>query len=319
MDTTKELLKKSAAEAVDILSKRYAEKQAQMTKSAENEALRQAILGGAIGGGAAGLGSLGYNYLRGKKMSLKDTLYAALAGAVPGAALGGMLPNDTIGKLPFDVTFGIDPFSKAPPQQVPGAGGQINSPPIPRGEQEVPADPPKGWWDKTKEVVADGAVDVGLIGGGATTGAVLGNAAGNKLTSNFKELPIYTPSKSTAEALKELGAARAANNNGVPGPGYDRRKGELHAKQEAAIKENIARENAATTKPRMAQRGFGNRVTKGFVKAPFVGGGLAAGSYLVPLGGHAAGKGVSDLAAAIDKLNKWLAPPPTPANPPIKP
>lgn len=95
---------------MDILSKLYAEKQAQMTKSAENEALRQAILGGAIGGGAAGLGSLGYNYLRGKKLSLKDTLYAALAGAVPGAALGGMLPNDTIGKLPFDVTLGIDPF-----------------------------------------------------------------------------------------------------------------------------------------------------------------------------------------------------------------
>lgn len=299
MDTTKELLKKSAAEAVDILSKRYAEKQAQMTKSAENEALRQAILGGAIGGGAAGLGSLGYNYLRGKKMSLKDTLYAALAGAVPGAALGGMLPNDTIGKLPFDVTFGIDPSLPKDPPTTP--------PPTTR----PPTPPPRSWEDV--------GVDTGLIVGGATTGAVLGNAAGNKLTSNFKELPIYTPSKSTAEALKELGAARAANNNGVPGPGYDRRKGELHAKQEAAIKENIARENAATTKFRMAQRGLGNRVTKGFVKAPFVGGGIAAGSYLVPLGGHAAGKGVSDLAAAIDGLNKWLAPPPKPANPPIKP
>ena len=299
MDTTKELLKKSAAEAVDILSKRYAEKQAQMTKSAENEALRQAILGGAIGGGAAGLGSLGYNYLRGKKMSLKDTLYAALAGAVPGAALGGMLPNDTIGKLPFDVTFGIDPsLPKDPPKKDPPT-----TPP--------PPPPPRSWEDV--------GVDAGLIGGGAATGAVLGNSFGNKLTSNFKELPIYTPSKSTAEALKELGAARAANNNGVPGPGYDRRKGELHAKQEAAIKENIARENAATTKPRMAQRGFGNRVTKGFVKAPLWGGGIVAGSYLVPLGGHAAGKGVSDLAAAIDGLNKWLVPPPKPANPPIKP
>lgn len=49
-----------------------------------------------------------------------------------------MLPNDTIGKLPFDVTLGIDPFSKSPSAGADsagagdvtpvGAGGQINSP-----------------------------------------------------------------------------------------------------------------------------------------------------------------------------------------------
>lgn len=302
MDTTKELLKKSAAEAVDILSKRYAEKQAQMTKSAENEALRQAILGGAIGGGAAGLGSLGYNYLRGKKLSLKDTLYAALAGAVPGAALGGMLPNDTIGKLPFDVTFGIDPsFSKAPPKKDPSKGG----PPI-----EDP--PPTLSWE-------DVGVNAGLITAGTVGGAVGGNMFGNKLTSKFKEVPIYSPSKTNAEALKALGAARADNANDVPGnPGYNRRKADLHAKQEAAINKNIARESTATIKPRMSPIGLGNRVTTGGVKLPLIAAGAAGGAYLVPLGGHAAGKGVSDLAAAVDQLNKWLAPP-KPANPPIKP
>ena len=300
MDTTKELLKKSAAEAVDILSKRYAEKQAQMTKSAENEALRQAILGGAIGGGAAGLGSLGYNYLRGKKMSLKDTLYAALAGAVPGAALGGMLPNDTIGKLPFDVTFGIDPsLPKDPPKKDP----PTPPPPLP---------PPRSWEDV--------GVDATLIGTGGAVGAVGGNTVGNKLTSNFKDLPKYAPSRTNAEALEALGAARAANANDVPGnPGYDRRKAELHAKQEAAISKNIARESAATVKSRMSPRGLGNMVTKGYVKTPFVLGGMGLGGYLTPLAGHAAGKGVSDLAAAIAGLNKWLAPPPEPANPPIKP
>lgn len=300
MNTTKELLKKSAAEAVDILSKLYAEKQAQMTKSAENEALRQAILGGAIGGGAAGLGSLGYNYLRGKKMSLKDTLYAALAGAVPGAALGSMLPENTIGKLPFDVTLGIDPsFPKDPPKKDP-----------PKKDPPTP-EPPLSW----EEFGANTA----LIGTGGTVGAVGGNSVGNKLTSNFRDLPKYAPSKTNAEALKELGAARAANNNGVPGPGYDRRKGELHAKQEAAINKNIARESAATIKSRMAPRGLGNMVTKSYAKAPFVLGGMGLGGYVTPWLGHKAGKGASNLAAAIASLNKWLAPPPEPANPSIEP
>ena len=302
MDTTKELLKKSAAEAVDILSKRYAEKQAQMTKSAENEALRQAILGGAIGGGAAGLGSLGYNYLRGKKLSLKDTLYAALAGAVPGAALGGMLPNDTIGKLPFDVTFGIDPsLPKDPPKK---------DPPTP-----PPPPPPK-----PPLSLGEIAANTALIGTGGAVGAVGGNTVGNKLTSNFKDLPKYAPSRTNAEALEALGAARAANANDVPGnPGYDRRKAELHAKQEAAINKNIARESAATVKSRMSPRGLGNMVTKGYVKTPFVLGGMGLGGYLTPWMGHKAGEGASNLAAAIAGLNKWLAPPPEPANPPIKP
>lgn len=302
MDTTKELLKKSAAEAVDILSKRYAEKQAQMTKSAENEALRQAILGGAIGGGAAGLGSLGYNYLRGKKLSLKDTLYAALAGAVPGAALGGMLPKDTIGKLPFDVTFGlgVDPFSETPPV---GARGQANTPPIPRGEQEIPSEQerPKGWDDLTPN-----AVGIGI-------GGVMGNVGGSFITRDYKDLPRYNPLPDDAKALKDVREAIAANK--LPGqPGHDKKLAKTHAAQEAAIGKNIARSLEGTTKGRAASSGPLNNVTRGGVKGTTTVLGAMLGNHVIPKMSESAGT----LASSIASLSKWLAPPDK-NNPPIKP
>lgn len=298
MDTTKELLKKSAAEAVDILSKLYAEKQAQMTKSAENEALRQAILGGAIGGGAAGLGSLGYNYLRGKKMSLKDTLYAALAGAVPGAALGGMLPENTIGKLPFDVTFGIDPFSKDPSAGADsagagdvtpvGAGGQINSPPIPRGIQEIP----KEW----SELVPN-AVGIGI-------GGVGGNVGGSFITRDYKDLPRYSPLPDDAKALKDVREAIKANK--LPGqPGHDKKLAKTHAAQEAAIQKNIARSLEGTNKGRASASGPMNRVTRGGVKGTATLLGALLGNHVIPRMSESAGA----LASSITDFNKWLAPP----------
>ena len=292
MDTTKELLKKSAAEAVDILSKRYAEKQAQMTKSAENEALRQAILGGAIGGGAAGLGSLGYNYLRGKKMSLKDTLYAALAGAVPGAALGGMLPNDTIGKLPFDVTLGIDPSLPKDPsagaEGPEGAGGQANTPPVPYGEQEVPKD----WSDLIPNAVGIGAGGVG------------GNVAGSLITKDYKELPRYAPLPDDAKALRDVREAIKANK--LPGqPGHDKKLAKTHAAQEAAIQKNIARSLEGTHKGRASASGPMNMVTRGGVKGTATVFGALLGNHVVPRMSESAGA----LASSIAGLNEWLAPP----------
>lgn len=86
------LFDKTAEEAAEILASRYAEVQTEKraaTKKAElSPEASNALLGGALGAGVGGLGALGYNYLRGKKLKLRDAMYGALMGAVPGASLG---------------------------------------------------------------------------------------------------------------------------------------------------------------------------------------------------------------------------------------
>ena len=103
------LMTKSASEAVEILATKYAEVQAakrsnnvkaagigEMYDSVRKsfadlpEESRRAIIGGAAGAGIGGLGSLGVGYVKNKKLKLSDALYGALAGAVPGAAIGAL-------------------------------------------------------------------------------------------------------------------------------------------------------------------------------------------------------------------------------------
>ena len=85
----KNLINKTVDEAVEYLAGRYAE--VQNTKQAElniSPEARNALIGGLAGAGIGGLGSLGYNYLKNRRLSLLDALYGGLAGAIPGASIG---------------------------------------------------------------------------------------------------------------------------------------------------------------------------------------------------------------------------------------
>jgi hypothetical protein len=53
--------------------------------------LTNSALGALAGAGVGGLGTLGYDYLKGKKLNLRNALYGGLIGALPGAAVGGLM------------------------------------------------------------------------------------------------------------------------------------------------------------------------------------------------------------------------------------
>ena len=97
------LFNKTAEEAIEALANRYIEIQIKAANKETEPASKtdnsqpssgmstntaSAIIGGLAGAGIGGLGSLGYNYLKGKRLKAKDVLYGALMGAVPGASLG---------------------------------------------------------------------------------------------------------------------------------------------------------------------------------------------------------------------------------------
>jgi len=83
------LFNKTASEAVELLSQRYADVQkVSYEKRAIDKDTRNALIGAAIGGGGGGLATLGLNYLKGKDLNASDALYGAMAGAIPGGALG---------------------------------------------------------------------------------------------------------------------------------------------------------------------------------------------------------------------------------------
>ena len=140
------LMTKSASEAVEILATKYAEVQAakrsnnvkaagigEMYDSVRKsfadlpEESRRAIIGGAAGAGIGGLGSLGVGYVKNRKLKLSDALYGALAGAVPGAAIGALSTPDPAAAVQTD------------------AQGQYIMPPKPYGAQPVPDDPARPW------------------------------------------------------------------------------------------------------------------------------------------------------------------------------
>ena len=67
---TNRFINKTAEEAVDILLKRYAEVQSEK-KAEMSPELKNTLIGGAVGAGVGGLGSLGYNYLKNKRLNNK--------------------------------------------------------------------------------------------------------------------------------------------------------------------------------------------------------------------------------------------------------
>lgn len=95
-----DLTNKTVEEAVEALVTKYAEaqkaKQAAFNLSPE---AKSALIGGLAGAGIGGLGSLGYNYLKNKRLRLSDALYGALAGAIPGAS-GGYVYETLFGRGP---------------------------------------------------------------------------------------------------------------------------------------------------------------------------------------------------------------------------
>lgn len=98
-----DLTNKTVEEAVEALVTKYAE--AQKAKQAKQAAFnlspeaKSALIGGLAGAGIGGLGSLGYNYLKNKRLRLSDALYGALAGAIPGAS-GGYVYETLFGRGP---------------------------------------------------------------------------------------------------------------------------------------------------------------------------------------------------------------------------
>ena len=98
-----DLTSKTVEEAVEALVTKYAE--AQKAKQAKQAAFnlspeaKSALIGGLAGAGIGGLGSLGYNYLKNKRLRLSDALYGALAGAIPGAS-GGYVYETLFGRGP---------------------------------------------------------------------------------------------------------------------------------------------------------------------------------------------------------------------------
>lgn len=107
------LFDKTVEEAAEVLANRYTEVQikraadkapkapstaASPTATDEGDQGARAVIGGLAGAGIGGLGTLGYNYLKGKKTKLKDVLYGALMGAVPGASLGYLTGSDGVKK-----------------------------------------------------------------------------------------------------------------------------------------------------------------------------------------------------------------------------
>ena len=95
MSLLNKVINKPIDEAIDILCSAYEEKQASMTKQALDSDSRNALIGALTGAGLGGLGMTASNLIKGKKLSMRDALYGALLGSVPGAATG-YIAGDTI-------------------------------------------------------------------------------------------------------------------------------------------------------------------------------------------------------------------------------
>lgn len=136
---------KTASEAVELLSKRYAAVQKEKVASekiAIDKDTRNALIGAAIGGGGGGLATLGLNYLKGKDLNASDALYGAMAGAIPGGALGyygGGSIEDLIANNPAASSTATatapapTPPTIAQPNPAAAAGALAVNPPNPTG------------------------------------------------------------------------------------------------------------------------------------------------------------------------------------------
>ena len=90
MSLDNNIFSKTASEASNQLAVMYVEAQkSKMNKQAG--LLTNSALGALAGAGVGGLGSIGYDYLKGKKLNLRNALYSGLIGSLPGAAIGGLM------------------------------------------------------------------------------------------------------------------------------------------------------------------------------------------------------------------------------------
>jgi hypothetical protein len=122
MSLLNKVINKPIDEAIDILCSAYEEKQASMTKQALDSDSRNALIGALTGAGLGGLGMTASNLIKGKKLSMRDALYGALLGSVPGAATG-YIAGDTLS--PFAPEY----LKKLINKVVPAASSQTKAAP----------------------------------------------------------------------------------------------------------------------------------------------------------------------------------------------
>ena len=88
MSLINKIANKPINEAIDILCNAYEEKQASIVKEAMDTDTRNALIGGLAGAGFGGLGTSISDLIKGRKLTLRNALYGAMLGSVPGAATG---------------------------------------------------------------------------------------------------------------------------------------------------------------------------------------------------------------------------------------
>lgn len=132
MSLLSRIITKPIEEAIEILCDAYEEKQASMIKKAMDEDTRNALIGGIAGAGIGGLGITASDFLKGKKLSLRNTLYGALLGSAPGAATGYFAGRHLAPYVPNylkDVVNKIIPAAEPPsiktPPPITGGGKKL--------------------------------------------------------------------------------------------------------------------------------------------------------------------------------------------------
>lgn len=111
---------KDIDKVVGMLARAYEEKQASV-KAAMDPQLRMALIGAGLGAGVGGVGSIVSSITGKNKIKLKDILYSALLGSVPGG-LAGLALNRWTGLGNPDSTA---PTSVAAPAAVPAEAPTI--------------------------------------------------------------------------------------------------------------------------------------------------------------------------------------------------
>jgi hypothetical protein len=297
------LMTKSASEAIEILAAKYAEvqeaKRTNYVKSAAGmydsvlksfadmpEESRRAIIGGAAGAGIGGLGSLGAGYVKHKKLRLSDALYGALAGAVPGAAIGALSTPSA-------------PVAPAAPDFIDGPGLRG-----PLASQGGPKNPERPWTFAPIAAMRtmfnpreqDRVSPINNIGDnlvGVTTGGTLGGIGG-----------AYAGSKAPGAILDLVGALKAPKVTAGHAPADIVRLFKSTAKKspEELMRMNSwahvpLKDGRIPKLPHSNDRLFGGSITRGGIKN--VGG--IAGGILGFLTGANAGGAVSNAAGDASK------------------
>lgn len=134
MSLINKIANKPINEAIDILCNAYEEKQASMVKEAMDTDTRNALIGGLTGAGLGGLGTSISDLIKGRKLSLRNALYGAMLGSVPGAATGYLAGGSIAPYVPQhlkDIVNKVIPAATAAEvkQEPPGAASGLSAAP----------------------------------------------------------------------------------------------------------------------------------------------------------------------------------------------